>query len=94
LLRRAASDAEVSGWLGALPSLGRDGVITFLLRSQEYRARVVEALFRTCLGREGTAEEVAAWASSPLDLRTIRQAFEAAAQEAGASAASAAATGA
>jgi hypothetical protein len=75
LLGRPARDAEVSGWLGALPSLGRAGVATFLLRSQEYRVGQIELLFRTVLGREGTADEVLSWASSPLDLRAIRQTF-------------------
>jgi hypothetical protein len=51
-------------------------VATFLLRSHEYRALVVDQLFRDCWGRPGEAEEVLAWARSPLDLGSIREAFE------------------
>jgi len=35
------SNAEVSGWLGKLPSLNRDGVAAAFLASVEYRGLVV-----------------------------------------------------
>jgi hypothetical protein len=77
LLGRPGTQDEVHAWVAALPTLGREGVVTFLAGSQEYRARQVEELFRTAWRREGTPAEVAAWASSPLELSTLRLTFEA-----------------
>jgi hypothetical protein len=77
VLGRFPEEPEVVTWLGALPTVGRSGVATFLLRSHEYRALVVDQLFRDCWGRAGEAEEVLAWARSPLDLGGIREALEA-----------------
>jgi hypothetical protein len=76
LLQRPASDAEVSGWLGALPGLGRGGVASALLASVEYRSRRVEALYQDLLGRPAAPAEAASWAGSPFDLLTIRLLFE------------------
>jgi hypothetical protein len=77
VLGRPASESEVSGWLGSLTTLGRTGVATFLLRSQEYRSQQIEQMFQSYWGREGSPAEVAAWAASPLDLKTLRREFEA-----------------
>jgi hypothetical protein len=75
LLLRVATDEEITGWLTALPTLGRRGVAHSLLRSLEYRKREIEAYFRELLHREGEAQEVADWAATPFDLRRIRELF-------------------
>jgi hypothetical protein len=72
LLGRPAADAEVGGWLAALSTLGRDGVAAALLHSTEYRTRQVETYFQEVLQRPGSPAEVASWANSPFDLKTIR----------------------
>jgi hypothetical protein len=76
LLQRPASDAEVAGWLGALPGLGRGGVASALLASQDYRSRRIEGYYQEFVGRPAGATEVASWAGSPFDLLTIRLFFE------------------
>src|SRR5262249_51057253 len=76
VLGRPPQEQELSAWLGALPGVGRSGVATFLLRSHEYRALVIDQTFQASWGRPGTAEEVRAWAQSPLDLGSIRLALE------------------
>jgi hypothetical protein len=76
LLQRPATDAEVGGWLGALPGLGLAGVALALLTSVEYRSRRVEGYYRDLLGRPAGPAEVASWAGSPFDLLTIRLFFE------------------
>jgi hypothetical protein len=75
LLQRPATDAEVGGWLGALPGLGLAGVAFALLTSVEYRSRRVEGYYRDLLRRPAGAAEVASWAGSPFDLLTIRLFF-------------------
>jgi hypothetical protein len=77
LLHRPATDAETSGWLSALPKLGRGGVAGQLLSSAEYRAQQVQSFYQELLRRPGAAAEVATWANSPFDLLTIRLFFEA-----------------
>jgi hypothetical protein len=77
LLRRAPSDAELSGWLAALPELGRGGVATFLLRSAEFRSLQIASYYEELLQRPATASEVESWANSPFDLLTIRLFVEA-----------------
>ena len=76
LLQRPAGDAEVGGWLGALPALGRGGVASALLTSVEYRSRRIETYYRELLRRPAGTAAVASWASSPFDLLTIRLFFE------------------
>jgi hypothetical protein len=76
LLGRPAGDAELGGWLGALPTLGRGGVASALLASTEYRSRQIEQHFQGLLQRPATREEVASWANSPFDLKTIRMLLE------------------
>jgi hypothetical protein len=75
LLLRVATDEEITGWLTALPTLGRRGVAHSLLRSLDYRKREIEAYFRELLHREGDAQEVADWAATPFDLRRVRELF-------------------
>lgn len=73
LLHRPATEDEVGGWLSALPSLGRAGVASFLLGSQEYRTLAVSSYYQELAGRPATAAEAAAWADAPFDLLTVRR---------------------
>jgi hypothetical protein len=73
VLLRAATDEELTSWLTALPTLSRRGVAYSVLRSVEYRKAQVEAYYRELSQREGDADEVAAWAATPFDLRKIRE---------------------
>jgi hypothetical protein len=75
LLLRVAADEELTGWLTALPTLGRRGVALALLRSVEYRRRQVESFYRELLQRDGDAEEIAGWAATPFDLQKVRGYF-------------------
>jgi hypothetical protein len=72
LLGRPADAEELGGWLGALPQLGRGGVISALLASTEYRSRQVEATYQDVLQRPASSQEIASWVQSPFDLKTIR----------------------
>ena len=73
LLGRPASEAEVSGWLGALPERGRGGVASELMRSQEYRRLQIDQMIWASLEREGTDAELAALAALPFALQRIRE---------------------
>jgi FG-GAP-like repeat len=72
LFRRAASEAELGGWLAALSSQGRSGVASHLLHSAEYRSRQVEAYYRELVNQAPPAASVASWAGTPYDLRALR----------------------
>jgi hypothetical protein len=91
LLGRLASSAEVIGWVQALASIGRAGVINGLLSSAEYRSDVVQQLYGFNLAPSGTepslfgpvlhrsgapgAGEIESWVNSPLDTLAIETAF-------------------
>ncbi len=90
LLGRTASDAEVAGYLAALPSQGRAGVALDFLRSAEFRTDVVDqfynttptptsaaALFPPLLHRPAlaTAAEVNGYVASGLSLLDLETAF-------------------
>jgi hypothetical protein len=72
LLDRPADSAELTGWLGALPQLGRGGVVSAVLASTEYRTLQIEAYYQDLFQRPATSTEVASWVNSPFDLKTIR----------------------
>jgi hypothetical protein len=76
LLQRSASDTEVSSWLNALPTLGQQGVVSYLVASNEFRAMQVEGFYRELFHGDGSATEVMQWASAPFDLLTIRKFLE------------------
>jgi hypothetical protein len=71
LLGRHAPGTEVQGWVSALPSLGRSGVINGFLTSQEFRARSVTQFFATLLHRPPNSSELSAQVNSTRDLLTI-----------------------
>ena len=88
LLGVAGSDAEVAGWVGQLPTLGRFGVADAFARSSEFRNNVVEqfyeavtparsvaALFPVLLHRPASEAEEAAWVNSGLDLLSVEVGF-------------------
>jgi hypothetical protein len=72
LLHRDPTEDELAGWLASLPALGRPGVASFLLRSEEYRGLVVSGYYQAVAGRPATPAEAAAWAASPFALLAIR----------------------
>src|SRR5262249_48565197 len=57
--------------------IGRDGVVTAILASTEWRSRVVSAYYTTLLGRAGSAGEVSAMVGVWSGWRAMRLAFEA-----------------
>src|SRR5262249_27047202 len=61
LFERVPSDAELAGWLAALPRLGRGGVASLLLASTEYRTRQIDAYYRDLLQRPPEPAELATW---------------------------------
>jgi hypothetical protein len=71
LLGRHAPGTEVQGWVSALPSLGRSGVINGFLTSQEFRAKSVTQFFMTLLHRSPTSSELSELVNSTQDLLTI-----------------------
>jgi hypothetical protein len=76
LLNRTASSDEVQGWLNALSIMGRQGLALDFLLSQEFRAETIGAFYNFLLHRQAGPSEVNAWASSPMDLRDVREAME------------------
>ncbi len=82
LLNRTASDAEVSGWAGALTQslLARGDVAQAFLGSTEARTDLVEAYYEELLHRHGDAGGVAAYVNSGLDALTLRIYIEASAE--------------
>jgi hypothetical protein len=76
LLNRTASAGEVSGWVNALASAGRDGVASGFLGSNEFRNELVTAFYSTLLHRNPDTGGLNAWVSSGQDLQHIREGFE------------------
>ena len=76
LLNRTASDAEVSGWVGALPTAGHNGVAQGFLGSNEFRTEMTTAFYSTFLHRDSDAAGLNGWVSSGLDLKHVREGFE------------------
>jgi hypothetical protein len=77
LLGRTAGDAEVAGWVNALPQLGTQGVALGFLQSQEYRTDQVEGYYTTLLHRPADPAGLNNWVMSNLDMYTARLGFEA-----------------
>jgi hypothetical protein len=90
LLGRTASDAEIAGYVAALPSQGRAGVALDFLQSPEFRTDVVDqfysatptptsvaALFPPLLHRAGatTTAEINGYVASGLSVLDIETAF-------------------
>jgi hypothetical protein len=60
-LGRSGSLLELDGWVSALPSLGRAGVVNGIMRSSEALTRVVDALYVRFLGRAAGGAEEMGW---------------------------------
>jgi hypothetical protein len=87
LLGRIGSNAEVSGWVNKIPSIGRAGVVGAILNSGEFRGDAVQALYGflqqpavsitsllpDLLDRTAApgAGEINPWVMSSLDIDTI-----------------------
>jgi hypothetical protein len=91
LLGRIAANAEVSGWLGILPQLGRAAVANAILTSGEFRGDVVKQLYGATAAPAVSvlsllppllhravppaASEVNGWVSLNLDIMTMQTDF-------------------
>jgi hypothetical protein len=77
LLNRTAGTAEVNGFLGVLPALGRAGVGLAVEESAEFRGDVVTGLFSSLLDRttSPSTAEVAGWVNSGLDVLSLEVAL-------------------
>ena len=91
LLGRIAASAEVSGWLGLLPQLGRSAVANAILTSGEFRGDVVTQLYGATPAPAASvvsllppllhrpvppsASEVNGWVSMNLDSLTLETTF-------------------
>jgi hypothetical protein len=73
LLNRTAATAEVNGFVGALPALGRAGVGLVIEESPESRGDIATGLFSTLLDRSTppSAAEVAGWVNTGLDVLSM-----------------------
>jgi hypothetical protein len=76
LLNRTPGSSEINSWLNLLPLLGRQGVATDFLLSQEYRMDIVQTDYITLLHRIGDNLGVNHWVTSNLDLANIRLSLE------------------
>jgi hypothetical protein len=80
LLNRPASAAEVSGWVNALPTIGRSGVALGFAQSNEFRADTVAAFYAMFLHRSADLPGLNGWVNSSLDLAHVRLGFEGSAE--------------
>jgi len=76
VLNRSATSAEVSFWVGRLPTLGRFGVALGFLESAEFRDAVITAYYVELLQRPPDSLGLAAWQGSGKGLGQIRLNFE------------------
>jgi hypothetical protein len=72
LLGRNAGQAEVDGWVSALPSIGRAAVINGFVSSPEFRSNFVNQFFTSLLHRPPTSPELSARVTSAQDQLTIQ----------------------
>jgi hypothetical protein len=77
LLGRPGSAAEVTGWVNALPQLGRPGVALGFLASAEYRTVLFTGYYESRLHRPPDAGGLAGWVNSALDTSSVRTGLEA-----------------
>jgi hypothetical protein len=77
LLGRQGGDAEVAGWVGALPQLGTQGVALGFLQSQEFRTDQFEGYYNALLHRPDDPAGLNGWVMSNLDMHAVRLGFEA-----------------
>jgi hypothetical protein len=77
LLDRTGEASGVAGWLGALPTFGRQGVALGFLHSQEFRTDQSEGYYNALVHRPDDRPGLNAWVLSNLDIGSIRVGFEA-----------------
>src|SRR5262249_11921942 len=82
LLNRTGSSADVDGWAGVLPALGRQGVALGLLTSHEFRTDDFEGYYNALLHRPSNPGNLDpnglhGWVFSNLDVGAVRTGFEA-----------------
>jgi subtilisin-like proprotein convertase family protein len=79
LLQRTPTQAEINGWLGLVPSLGRNGVAAAFLGSAEYRGIVVRNFYSIILRRSSAPSqaEINFWVGSRVDFLSMEILFEA-----------------
>jgi hypothetical protein len=75
LLGRTSGEAEVAGWRNALPSQGRERVALGFLSSQEFRGRLVGAMYDDVLDRSPDDNGFRGWVGSGLDASRMREGF-------------------
>jgi|GEM_PF-3365952 len=71
LLNRSGETAGVQVQVGALPSVGRQGVALALLASSEFRTDQIEGFYEALLHRPSDAQGLNGWLGSSLDLPSI-----------------------
>jgi hypothetical protein len=76
LLNRTGSDAEIAGWINALPQSGRLGVAQLILASPEFRTDDFEGYFNVLLHRPADPAFLNMLAFSGLDVSFVRTFFE------------------
>jgi Domain of unknown function (DUF4214) len=77
LLNRTGEPAGVAGWLGSLPSLGRQGVALAFLQSTEFHTYDFEGYYNALLHRPDDPVGLSDWVFSNLDVASVRVDFEA-----------------
>jgi len=80
LLNRAGDAPGATGWLNALPSLGRQGVASAFLTSSEFRTDAFEGYYNALLHRPDDPQALQDFVFSNLDINTVRLSFEASAE--------------
>jgi len=76
LLGRNAGAAEIATWVSALPSVGRDAVVTAFLGSAEFRNNAIIPFVTNLLHRPNPAPaERAGWVNSSIDILSIEVFF-------------------
>jgi hypothetical protein len=77
LMHRAGGSAEVAGWVGDLPTQGRQGVALGFRGSAEFRTDQFEGYYNALLHRPDDSAGLSAWLSSGADVFAARLGFEA-----------------
>jgi probable HAF family extracellular repeat protein len=78
LLNRTGEASGVAGWVGGLPTQGRQGVARGFLAATEFRTDLFEAYYNALLHRPDDAAGISDWVFSNLDAASVRMGFEAA----------------
>ena len=76
LLNRAGDAAGVTAAVGALPSVGTQGVALAFLKSGEFRADQFEGYYNALLHRPDDAAGLNSWVMANLDVASVRIGFE------------------